>query len=1395
MGYWDDIKAAASGVGDHISELNDEYSLGTRAMGGLQAAGGAIQTVGGVAFGTVTAPTGVGAVVGGGVAVLGMDQTATGLRTLFTGEETDSLVKMGVSHMTGSDSAGFWADIAGSMASPASAFTAGKGLMAIAKARNIDDVLALARAGAGKIGNAYQAAKGAFKAALEKGATTIDELTALVKSGKVSPEEAKAIKELVVEARKAEAAGGAGAVVTKGGKVTDDAAEASADASKNNKAAKDGDAAAESTSTATKTDGPEVTGGEPVDAITGKVFVEQEDFSLPWRVPLNWKRHYSSDSRRYGAVGVGWECPADSRLEICEDGSVKLWHLTPGAKVFPELPKPGESFVLKKDGTRLSHFSDRIEVTTKSGLKHVFTDKGRRKSERVLERVVDLDGNFLHYQRDGQGVLTGIASSCGPRLELKSAGEWLEEVILHHPDHESRILIRYEQSSAKNLIAAYDPLGVPYTFEYRNHCLVRHSDRNGVSFYYEYDEETAEGRCLHTWGDDGLFDAYLVFQDEEKVVQVVDSCGQSKLLEYDDQKRLVAETDAAGARVSYEYDGEGRYTKVTDPLGGETSYAYDEFGNVLEVTRPDGVSLAYQYDENHRPVESKDANGQTWKQEFDERNHLIRQISPLGAEREFRYDRRGDLISAIDAMGNKTRFSYDSQGTSLQKLTDALGHSTKWEHGPLGHPLRIVDPSGAETQFEYDEKSRLTRQVKADGNEISCAYDKELNLTRFTDELGHETRFEYGFLNRLISKELPNETEVKYEYDTENRLTAVINGRGERYLLQRDPLGRVINEVDYWGRSTRYSYDVGGRLLERIDPMGRTTNFEHDVLGRVTARVFGDGYQENLAYNPAGQLVESTTPQSSVQRKYDQEGRLVAESQNEFTLRYRYDLAGRVIERSSEAGNVVRYDYDAVSRLNGIRVNGKRVREFKRDARGLPVKEQIGDVMQRTNQFDSLAFLTEQKTTAQGQVVVQRAYDYDAAGNLSALRDGLKGDEQFAYDPVGQLLKHTDPMGKIHDFVRDAAGDFLEQGPAEVAETGPVEEGGDLSGRAGQEKVGKPIRKASFGGVDYRFDAAGNVVKRSEKGRETKLEWDGANRLKMGRVNGIPIRFSYDAHGRRLSKTKKGEETQFAWEGDALLAENKGKGWREYIMMPGGFTPVAFVEEGSVYHYEVDQVGMPREVFDESGGLAWSASPDAWGGIGEQLENKIENRIRLQGQYEDEELGLNYNRNRYYDPNIGGFLSLDPMGLAAGNNVYAVSPNVQLWVDPLGLNSFCSMSSATNPKGGMHGQMTSPRPEGWESHHIIADKATSQTKYSGAAVLMRSQDHALTSSFRNAAAVTAERQTLMNGGAAELFDRNVNEILDIAASQPDIPNTFYDDALLEAMELFENQGVDAYKAR
>ncbi|MWP63252.1 RHS repeat-associated core domain-containing protein, partial [Gilliamella sp. Pas-s25] len=70
----------------------------------------------------------------------------------------------------------------------------------------------------------------------------------------------------------------------------------------------------------------------------------------------------------------------------------------------------------------------------------------------------------------------------------------------------------------------------------------------------------------------------------------------------------------------------------------------------------------------------------------------------------------------------------------------------------------------------------------------------------------------------------------------------------------------------------------------------------------------------------------------------------------------------------------------------------------------------------------------------------------------------------------------------------------------------------------------------------------------------------------------------------------------------------------------------------------------------------------------DDLQALPENPLRFQGQYYDEETGLHYNLNRYYDPFTGRYITQDPLGILGGLNSYQYAGSDPInWVDPLGL--------------------------------------------------------------------------------------------------------------------------------
>lgn len=81
--------------------------------------------------------------------------------------------------------------------------------------------------------------------------------------------------------------------------------------------------------------------------------------------------------------------------------------------------------------------------------------------------------------------------------------------------------------------------------------------------------------------------------------------------------------------------------------------------------------------------------------------------------------------------------------------------------------------------------------------------------------------------------------------------------------------------------------------------------------------------------------------------------------------------------------------------------------------------------------------------------------------------------------------------------------------------------------------------------------------------------------------------------------------------------------------------------------YHCDHRGLPLALISEDGNTAWSGEYDEWGNLlNEENPHHLHQPYRSPWQQHDEESGLYYNRNRYYNPLLGRYITQDPIGLA-----------------------------------------------------------------------------------------------------------------------------------------------------
>ena len=103
------------------------------------------------------------------------------------------------------------------------------------------------------------------------------------------------------------------------------------------------------------------------------------------------------------------------------------------------------------------------------------------------------------------------------------------------------------------------------------------------------------------------------------------------------------------------------------------------------------------------------------------------------------------------------------------------------------------------------------------------------------------------------------------------------------------------------------------------------------------------------------------------------------------------------------------------------------------------------------------------------------------------------------------------------------------------------------------------------------------------------------------------------------------------------------------------------------YYYHCDGLGSVVALTNSSGNTVEVYEYDVYGRVGAADANHP-NRIMFTGREYDKETGLYYYRARYYNPQIGRFLQIDPVGYDAGTNLYRYCGNCPVnCIDPMGL--------------------------------------------------------------------------------------------------------------------------------
>ena len=208
---------------------------------------------------------------------------------------------------------------------------------------------------------------------------------------------------------------------------------------------------------------------------------------------------------------------------------------------------------------------------------------------------------------------------------------------------------------------------------------------------------------------------------------------------------------------------------------------------------------------------------------------------------------------------------------------------------------------------------------------------------------------------------------------------------------------------------------------------------------------------------------------------------------------------------------------------------------------------------------------------------------------------------------------------------------------------------------------------------EFTYDENGNMISKTVAGSTTNYQYDIDNRLLSVEEDGSAVAsYYYDPFGRRLWKDVDGTKTYFHYADEGLVAEADGTGAvvKSYGYVPNSTwttDPLFMTVGGEYYFYQNDHLGTPQKMTSVTGAVVWSANYDAFGTAIVDPASSVVNNLRFAGQYFDAETELHYNWHRYYDPSTGRYLTVDPIGLEGGINLFSyANGNPVNVIDPIG---------------------------------------------------------------------------------------------------------------------------------
>ena len=868
----------------------------------------------------------------------------------------------------------------------------------------------------------------------------------------------------------------------------------------------------------------------------------------------------------------------------------------------------------------------------------------------LCHTIIAPDGRTMNFEYDGEARLTAITDMQGYRLAISYGAGGVAGLY-----HGSGRYTSFAASGAGGISSVADPRGV---------IALGASDTGGLEERTEF--KSPGGRTLTVRSSAGM------------VSEMEDAEGRQWAQEYDYGVRAPAlMSDPMGSARTCGYNVLGQTISMTDALGAEARMTYDANNNLHSVTTPLGNTLDVSFRADY--------------------THLLeRTVSPLGATTSFGYDGHGLMESVTNANGNVTRTERNDFGNVI-RVIDAAGGIAAYEYDVAGlRCVKMTDARGKTKTLEYDNNDRITKVETAGG--VRRMVFSAVGQLAFINELGQEytaTRNEHGKITRITD---PLGNSSLLEYNADMQLIAVTDPLGRVSRKKYDSkTGWLKQDIDALNGASLNEYNEAGDLIRWTSKRGFSTDFQYDENHRPLSTARPVGAARAVQYDANGAPIRWSWELPGlyadvVQAEYDADGRVNRRTVNGVEeVAFSYDMVGNLLT-SLDATGTATIHYDKLNRCTQIDYPDKRSSSFEYDAVGNRTRMTYPDgtvaamTYDEANRLPIPGFFRSGKAQElpgleepPNRVTALTFYDltvinrFDAAGRLIQIRRPNDLYTSLSYAADGRCLSLTHEKNESRvalytaAYTYDAAGNFASEA---VTNGGLIE---PLPAPLGEARYDAGDRLSAWGITDVHHDEFGNMT---DCGTYSAT-YDAYNRLTRLTRSGITTVYIYNGMGWLVRKVAAwdtaNEQTTTYYHDPAglLLAEEHSvTGWKNYFYANGRL--IAFGRNDATLRYihqdiRGNVVGL--STFDGNANMVarYAYSPY---GLYSATGATNGNSLTFAGAFgvRDEGNGFFFMQNRFYDAHLSRFLSTDPMGLAAGPNLYAYAAgNPVRHVDPNGL--------------------------------------------------------------------------------------------------------------------------------